>query len=72
MKIRLLALAALTSLFTSCTGDPNSGGIFWSETAAQQRLNDRQQRLDEIEGQTNRTRADSRRKQDKIDRLSGE
>ncbi|MCW1922515.1 hypothetical protein OKA05_08110 [Luteolibacter arcticus] len=72
MKTSLLAIAAVIPLLASCTGDPNSGGIFWSEPAAQQRLSDRQQRLDDVEGQTSRTRSDSRRKQAEIDRLSGE
>lgn len=73
MKTLALTLSVIgSSLLTSCTGDPNSGGIFWSESQAQQRLDDRKQRLDHIEGQTDRTRADSRKKQRQINRLSSE
>lgn len=43
---------ALTSCET--TGDPTKGGIFWSPTKAQQRLDERQQTLNDINSDTSR------------------
>lgn len=43
------------------TGDPNSGGIFWSETKAKQRIYDRQQHLNEVEDDTARVNRRNRR-----------
>lgn len=38
--LQATAMVALAAAFCGCetTGDPNSGGIFWSETKARQRL----------------------------------
>jgi hypothetical protein len=56
-KLFLLLLAgSFAFAFTGCetTGDPNSGGIFWSERKAQGRLNQRQHTLNSIESDTAR------------------
>jgi hypothetical protein len=49
-SILILLSLPLAALFSSCqtTGDPNAGGIFWSKDKAQQRLDDRQQHLDDV------------------------
>lgn len=60
---------SLVSVSCETTGDPSTGGIFWSEAKAKQRLAERQQRLDQLEGKTSSTRADSRQKQAEIDQL---
>ena len=67
-----LALAsAATVLCTSCatTGDPSTGGIFWSEHKAQDRLAERQDRLESVERQTGRTNRKSAETQRQIDAL---
>ena len=53
--ILLLAASALIGA-TGCetTGDPNSGGIFWSEDKAKVRLEERDARLGRIQGDTAR------------------
>lgn len=38
MKYILLMAAPVVLSLCSCTGDPNAGGIFWSESMAQERL----------------------------------
>ncbi|HEX8296001.1 MAG TPA: hypothetical protein VF593_06845 [Chthoniobacteraceae bacterium] len=68
---KLLALLALSSgavLFVGCetTGDPNAGGIFWSERKAQQRLADREQRLDDIDHDTSRVKRRNRRMENQL------
>ncbi len=65
------AVAAFALSLTGCetTGNPREGGIFWSENKAQDRLNERQQKLDNIQGKTNRTQADSAWTQQKINSM---
>lgn len=60
--ILLTAACGLLAL-SGCetTGDPSTGGIFWSETKAKQRLYEREQTLDEIEGDTRRVNRSNRR-----------
>lgn len=67
----LVAVAASVLASVSCetTGDPSTGGIFWSERKAQARLDERQERLENIEARTARSRANARAKQAKINRL---
>lgn len=72
--IRLTTLglaAAATLLATSCetTGDPSTGGIFWSEQKAQGRLAERQDHLERVEKKTDRTQRQSRETQRRIDEL---
>ena len=58
-------------LLASCqtTGDPSTGGIFWSEQKAQGRLAERQNKLEHIEKQTNQTHRQSDATKSKIDEL---
>lgn len=54
-KIFLLSLSAASGLLLpgcETTGDPNKGGIFWSESKAKQRIYAREQRLNDIEDDT--------------------
>ena len=61
------AVMCLT-LLNSCetTGDPSTGGIFWSEAKAQQRLADRQNHLDQLDSQTGKTNRSSAYKEQQI------
>lgn len=67
----LAGAAGATLLFTACetTGDPSTGGIFWSEKKAQGRLAERQNKLEHIEKQTGQTQRKSAETQRKIDEL---
>lgn len=58
----LLLFCTASLIFSSCavTGNPTQGGIFWSESMAQDRLAQRQQTLNEIESDTARREARSR------------
>lgn len=67
---KFLPLSALGGLIiclgtTGCetTGDPNRGGIFWSETKAQDRLHARQQELNALNRGTAAVDAENRRLQ---------
>ncbi len=65
----LVALAA-TFISTSCTnGDPSTGGIFWSENRAQDRLAERQNKLERLEGQTRSSNRKAASTQQRIDDL---
>jgi len=50
----LSGFALIASTGCETTGDPNSGGIFWSERKAQDRLAERERRLGRVEGDTAR------------------
>jgi hypothetical protein len=54
--LTLLMSLGLAAVFSSCTvtGDPSRGGIFWSESMAQDRLNQRQAILNSVEADTAR------------------
>jgi outer membrane lipoprotein-sorting protein len=72
VRSAVFALAAAAPFaFTSCatTGDPSTGGIFWSENKAQDRLAERQNRLENIESRTNSTNRKSAETQRQIDAL---
>ena len=58
------ALPCLNSCQT--TGDPNSGGIFWSAQKAQQRLDEREAHLNQIQGDTRAVNRRSSATQQKI------
>jgi hypothetical protein len=69
-KLFLLLLAALGSIaLPGCetTGDPNSGGIFWSESKAKQRIYARQQHLNDVESDTARVNRRNRRLERQLD-----
>lgn len=62
-SIKLGLLCTLgAALFTGCetTGNPREGGIFWSERKAQDRIDEREDRLDVIEGDTRRVQRRNR------------
>lgn len=63
--------SAATVFCTSCatTGDPSTGGIFWSENKAQDRLAERQGKLENIESRTHSTNRKSAETQRQIDAL---
>ena len=72
--IRLASLGSgclAIMLLAGCetTGDPSTGGIFWSEQKAQGRLAERQNKLEHIEKQTNQTNRQSEATKRKIDEL---
>ena len=69
-KLFLLCLASVGGLLqTGCetTGDPNSGGIFWSEDKAKQRIAARQQHLNDVESDTARVNRRNRRLEQQLD-----
>lgn len=57
----MLSLAAVLSSGCETTGNPREGGIFWSETKAQERLVAREDTLDRIESDTGRVNRSNRR-----------
>ncbi len=77
MKSKLIRISIACSLaasavgFTSCetTGDPTQGGIFWSESKAQDRLYERQDRLERAEAGTAAANRRSAQTQRQIDAL---
>ena len=72
IRLTILALASAASVFcTSCatTGDPSTGGIFWSENKAQDRLAERQNKLENVERRTHSTNRKSAATQRQINAL---
>ncbi len=70
MPRSLLLLTALLPLLSSCatTGNPNQGGLFgWSPAKADQRLSDREQRLDQLDRENAYLRSRSRSLEDTAD-----
>jgi hypothetical protein len=68
-KLLLVCLAATGgAVLSGCetTGDPNSGGIFWSETKAKQRIYSRQQHLNDVESDTARVNRRNRQMEKKL------
>ena len=55
-------------LLPSCqtTGDPSTGGIFWSEKKAQQRMQDKQSELDHVKDKTTKEQHAARERDAKI------
>jgi hypothetical protein len=70
-KLLLLSIVILAmGSFTGCetTGNPREGGIFWSETKARDRLDERQARLNAIQSDTARVERQNRRLENSLDR----
>ena len=68
-KFFLLAVLAGTGFaFTGCetTGDPTKGGIFWSESKAQDRLNQRSNTLNQIDSNTSAVQQRNQRMQQQL------
>ena len=68
-KFLLLATLVGTGFaLTGCetTGDPTKGGIFWSESKAQDRLNQRGAALDQIESDTSRLKRNNQQMQQQL------
>ncbi len=64
--MKFIPLLCLPFLLCSCetTGDPNQGGLFgWSQSQANQRLDQKHATLNEIESDTSRQRARARQMQ---------
>ena len=64
LAIFAVAGAALSGCET--TGDPTKGGIFWSPAKAQQRLDKRQQTLNNIDADTSRVESSNEKKEEKL------
>jgi len=61
--MRLLAIAFAVAMISSgceTTGDPHQGGIFWSESKAQQRLDQQRRELNRVESDTERVEQENR------------
>lgn len=67
--VSLLPAASLALSSCATTGDPSTGGIFWSETKAQDRLAERQDHLENTENRTRFTNRSSVETQRRIDAL---
>lgn len=65
LSIISVAGAALSSCET--TGDPTKGGLFWSPAKAQQRLDQRQQTLNDINADTSKVESSNRKKEQQLD-----
>ena len=63
-SISLIIATVALQLLTGCetTGNPNEGGIFWSERKAQDRLNDRRAELGRTERSTSRVESAAERR----------
>jgi len=57
----LRGVFVLTSgvLLCNCGGDPHTGGIFWSEDKAKERLAERQAYLNRVQGDTSRVQSNN-------------
>ena len=64
-----LASAALSLVSCSTNGDPNTGGIFWNESRAQDRLADREDKISSLEQRTRNAKNNAAARQRKIDAL---
>lgn len=72
IRIALAFIVPVVSLaLSSCatTGDPSTGGIFWSESKNQDRLAERQYRLEKAESGTRSANRRSAETQRQIDAL---
>lgn len=72
IRIAIVSLLPVVSLaLSSCatTGDPSTGGIFWSEAKNQDRLADKQNRLEHAESGTRSANRRSDETQRRIDAL---
>lgn len=65
--LTLPALGALVLPGCETTGDPNRGGIFWSEDKAKQRIYAREQHLNDVESDTDRVNRRNRRLEQQLD-----
>jgi len=60
--LTLFIVATVFPMLGGCetTGDPNRGGIFWSERKAQDRLYERESELQQVNRSTRRIEAENR------------
>lgn len=70
-RVGLCAAAVLATTGCETTGDPNSGGIFWSESKAQDRLHARQNELNTLNRDTRELDAKNRQLQSREAGLMG-
>ena len=64
-----LASAALSLVSCSTNGDPNTGGIFWNEDRAQDRLAEREDKISSLEQRTRAAKNNAADRQRRIDAL---
>ena len=65
----ILSSAALSLVSCSTNGDPNTGGLFWNEDRAQDRLAEREDKINNLEKRTrtsNNSAADRKRRIDAL------
>lgn len=67
--VSLLPVASLALSSCATTGDPSTGGIFWSEAKNQDRLAERQNRLENAESGTRSANSRSNETQRQINAL---
>lgn len=64
-----LSSAALSLVSCSTNGDPNTGGIFWNEDRAQDRLAEREDKISSLEQRTRAAKNNAADRQRRIDAL---
>ncbi len=64
-----LTSAALSLVSCSTNGDPNTGGLFWNEDRAQDRLAERQDKINSLEKRTRTSNNSAEARQRRIDAL---
>ena len=65
----ILSSAALSLVSCSTNGDPNTGGLFWNENRAQDRLAERQDKINSLEKRTRTSNNSAEARQRRIDAL---
>lgn len=64
-----LSSAALSLVSCSTNGDPNTGGIFWNEDRAQDRLAEREDKISSLEQRTRAAKSNAAERQRRINAL---
>ncbi len=64
-----LTCTALSLVSCSTNGDPNTGGLFWNEDRAQDRLAERQDKINSLEKRTRTSNNSAEARQRRIDAL---
>jgi hypothetical protein len=64
-----LTSSALSLVSCSTNGDPNTGGIFWNENRAQDRLAEREDKISSLENRTRAAKNNAAERQRRINAL---